>query len=309
MPLTTDQEMISTAEEVLTLFKGVFGAHPGFRPAHAKGQMLTGTFTPTAAAKELSTAPHFAGPPVPVTARFSDSTGIPVIPDTDPNSKPHGIAIRFNLGEKNGRRWHTDIIGHSTPHFPVQNGKQFAGFLQALTAGTVGEFLGAHPSALRFVTAPKPFPVSLGTENYFMLNAFKFINAQGKETWIRYQVLPVAGHQTISDEEAAKKGENYLFEEVAERVKGGPIVFKIVAQIGEAGDEVNDITAEWPDERKLVELGTVSLDKLVEKNAEEQKYAIFDPIPRVDGIEPSKDPILEFRAALYLISGRNRRAA
>jgi catalase len=35
----------------------------------------------------------------------------------------------------------------------------------------------------------------------------------------------------------------------------------------------------------------------------------MDPIPRVDGIEPSADPILEFRAALYLLGGRERRAA
>jgi len=34
---------------------------------------------------------------------------------------------------------------------------------------------------------------------------------------------------------------------------------------------------------------------------------IFDPIPRVDGIEPSDDPLLELRAAVYLLSGRRRR--
>ena len=36
---------------------------------------------------------------------------------------------------------------------------------------------------------------------------------------------------------------------------------------------------------------------------------IFDPIPRVDGIEPSNDPLFELRAAIYLLSGRRRRAA
>ena len=33
-------------------------------------------------------------------------------------------------------------------------------------------------------------------------------------------------------------------------------------------------------------------------NAAEQKQIIFDPIPRVDGIEPSADPLLELRAAI-----------
>jgi catalase len=41
----------------------------------------------------------------------------------------------------------------------------------------------------------------------------------------------------------------------------------------------------------------------------QQKHIIFDPIPRVDGIEPSADPLLELRAAIYLLSGRRRRAA
>jgi catalase len=47
----------------------------------------------------------------------------------------------------------------------------------------------------------------------------------------------------------------------------------------------------------------------MENNDKEQKYIIMDPIPRVQGIEPSDDPLLELRAALYLISGRQRRAA
>jgi catalase len=41
----------------------------------------------------------------------------------------------------------------------------------------------------------------------------------------------------------------------------------------------------------------------------QQKHIIFDPIPRVDGIAASADPLLELRAAVYLISGRRRRAA
>jgi catalase len=60
---------------------------------------------------------------------------------------------------------------------------------------------------------------------------------------------------------------------------------------------------------QVVELGTVSLTEKVADDAHEQKDIIFDPIPRLDGIEPSDDPLLELRAATYLISGRRRRAA
>jgi catalase len=57
------------------------------------------------------------------------------------------------------------------------------------------------------------------------------------------------------------------------------------------------------------ELGILTLHAVVPENAAQQKQIIFDPIPRVDGIEPSDDPLLELRAAIYLISGRRRRQA
>jgi catalase len=83
----------------------------------------------------------------------------------------------------------------------------------------------------------------------------------------------------------------------------------VVVQLAEDGDEVNDVTVQWPDNRKLLELGQLTFTELVANEAHEQKNIIFDPIPRVDGIDPSDDPLLELRAAIYLLSGRRRRAA
>lgn len=72
---------------------------------------------------------------------------------------------------------------------------------------------------------------------------------------------------------------------------------------------MDDATVHWPEARPLLELGTVTLTEPVADNATQQQYIIFDPIPRVEGIEPSADPLLELRAAVYLLSGRRRRAA
>jgi catalase len=55
--------------------------------------------------------------------------------------------------------------------------------------------------------------------------------------------------------------------------------------------------------------GELGLNEIAPDNAEEQQHIIFDPIPRVDGIEPSADPLFEPRANIYLMSGRRRRAA
>ena len=69
------------------------------------------------------------------------------------------------------------------------------------------------------------------------------------------------------------------------------------------------MTVQWPADRKTIELGRIVLDKPVVNDAAEQKQIIFDPIPRVTGIDPSGDPLLKVRAAVYLLSGRRRRAA
>ena len=72
---------------------------------------------------------------------------------------------------------------------------------------------------------------------------------------------------------------------------------------------VNDATIHWPEDRPLVNHGQLTLNAMVSDEAHAQKTIIFDPIPRVDGIEPSGDPLFELRSAIYLLSGRRRRQA
>ncbi|KAF2455819.1 catalase-like domain-containing protein [Lineolata rhizophorae] len=314
MPLPDDPKLVQLGEDFIAQLQSMFGKHPGFRPAHAKGVMLTGTFTPTPAAATLSTAPHFNNPSTPVTARFSSSTGIPALPDTDANGNPRGLGLRFELGPHQ----HTDIIAHSTPAFPAKDGAEFLALFRAIAAtgpgapapSPVEQHLAAHPWALKFVTAPKPSPASFATEAFYALNAFKLVSAGGKETFVRYSILPVAGQAHLDDAATAAMEPNYLYDEVPKRLaETGPFGYKIVAQVAADGDVTDDVTAEWPPEREVVELGTVMLEKVLEGYEKEQMHIIYDPIPRVQGIEPSADPLLEFRAAVYLISGRQRRAA
>jgi len=329
MPLPADAKVLETAEGLKNTLQGIFGRHPGFRPgksplqsfpfstytsgkltmhaAHAKGILLKGTFTPTDKAKSLSKAQHFNNV-TPVIARFSSSTGIPVIPDTDANGNPRGLAIRFQLADT-PRRVHTDIVSHSTPFFPAKNGEDALAFFKSIPAGTVMEWIATHDEARAFATAPKPTPASFATEKYFSVNAFRLVDAEGNGTFVRYRFAPVAGEKHLSDEEVKAKGANFLYDEISELVKKGPVEFKLLVQIAQEGDVTNDNTVHWPEEREVAELGTISLSELVENDAAEQKNIIFDPIPRVEGVEPSDDPLLEVRAGVYLLSGRERRAA
>lgn len=231
------------------------------------------------------------------------------VSDASSAAQPKGFALRFQLAE-HPRRKHTDIVGHAVDGFPGSNGEEALDLFRSLKDGTIESFLSTHPKALAFVQLPKPFPESFATQRFFFLHAFKLIDAEGKATFIRYRVVPVAGFKTLSEDEFNEKGENYLFEGVPKLLEDGPLAFKLVAQVAEEGDVTDDACVHWPEERTVVELGTIKLDSLVEDDAAEQKRIIFDPIPRdVPGLEPSADPLLDVRAAAYLISGRERRAA
>jgi catalase len=313
MPLPQDERVVALANDLLQQFDQLFGIHPGFRAAHAKGLLLTGTFTPAAGAQELTRAPHVVRESTPVTARFSNSTGLPLIPDNAPEANPRGLAIRFNLAE----HVHTDIVSHSTDGFPTHDGNEFLEFLKAVAASgpdvpspkPIEVFLGSHPAALAFVQAPKPFPSSLARQTYFAVTAFAFTNASGKKRFGRYRIVPEQGNDFLSDEAVSKLPADYHFEEIMEHLQNAPVRFTILVQLAEPGDTVDDATKHWPESRQLFDLGTIELTAPVPENLAQQKQIIFDPIPRVDGIEPSADPLLELRAAIYLLSGRRRRAA
>ena len=311
MPLPSDERLIALSEDLLKQFDTIFGLQPGFRPVHAKGVLLTGSFTPSREAASLTRAPHIARESTPVIVRFSNATGIPLLPDNDPNANPHGMAIRFKLAE----HVHTDIISHSTDGFPVRTGPEFLEMLRAIAASasnpspsSIEAFLGAHPAAFAFVQ-PRPAPSSFAREAYFAISAFRFTNKDGTRLYGRYRITPDAGVENLDEATAKNKDANFLFDDLTRLISAGPISFQINVQIANENDVVNDATIHWPEDRPLVNLGKLTLNAMVSDEAHAQKAIIFDPIPRVDGIEPSDDPLFELRSAIYLLSGRRRRQA
>lgn len=309
MPLPENPAVVETAGTLVKTLQGAFGTPAGYRPAHARGRLVKGTFTPTSQAASLSKAPHFNASSTPVIVRFSSSTGLPEIPDTSGDANPRGMATRFLLSEDGHK--HTDIIAHSTAFFPVRTGEGFLAMLGAIGGGTIGKFLEENPSAAAFVNDPKPSPQSFATEKYFAVNAFKLVSAEGKETFVRYRITPNAGVHTLNASELEGKSDSYLFDELPDRLSSGPASFTLSAQIAEEGDPTDDATKHWPESRELVALGEIKVGKVLDEteSKKEQQHLIYDPIPRVEGIDVSDDPLLDMRAAIYLISGKERRAA
>ena len=247
-----------------------------------------------------------------MTVRYSDGTRLPTIPDNDPaRSGPRGMAVRFHLGEHN----HTDIIAQSTKSFPVRTGEEFLEFIHAVTefgAGrpeAFGSFLATHPNAKRFVETAKPIPTSFAREAFFAVTSFQFTNADGVRRHGRFRIRPEAGTQYLSNEDAAAKSNNFLFDEIGQRLAKEQVKLGVFVQMAEPGDDVADASVTWPDNRTEIPFGTIILTARVDDQVPERRKIIFDPLPRVDGIDSSGDPLTDGRSDIYLLSGRRRRTA
>ena len=213
-PTEKNDQLAAMSAEVIQAFDALSGLHPGFRPAHAKGILLSGVFAPAPGGSSLTRAPHLQRPSTPVTLRFSDFAGLPALPDNDPNASPRGLAIRFHVGEEA----YSDIVAHSVDGFPARTVEELVEFLRAAAASGPGAakptpieaFLASHPAAMEFVQAPKPFPSSFAKESFFGVNAFKFTNQDGTSRYGRYRIRPDGGSDYLSEAAAAAKSADYL---------------------------------------------------------------------------------------------------
>jgi catalase len=293
----------SVPTQIVDLANKVDGVHPGFRAFHAKGIVVEGRFKASAEAARLSRATLFNGSSIPVIARFSDGSGMPTVPDGSP-AMPRGIAIRYHLPGGHD----TDMVTNSFKFFPVGTGEEFRDLLQAIVASPpsapkptkLEQFFASHPNAPKAIGS-LPIPDSFADEEYHGIDAFIFVNKSGQRQAVRYVIAPQQVVH-ITAEEAAKLPPNYLFDDLAKRIAQKPLVFHLKAQLAEPGDQTKDASQPWPDERKQVDLGVLTLSKVVPNSAEAEKKLLFLPTNLTPGIELSDDPLPSVRAAAYGVS-------
>lgn len=298
------------AQQVFDTMVQLPGNKPGFRLVHAKGIVCQGTFAASKDATTISRAKQFGGAEVPVTVRFSDASPDPAVADISPDSAPLGIAIQLKLpgGEE------TDIVAFSHNGFVVGTGEDFLALQKSVVATDptkphpwpVEVFLSTRPRALQFVKDPKPTPVSFGTEAFFGNHAFLFVNSKGVKQAGRYRILPVAGQHYVPDAEAKSKSPNFLIDELKTHLAHGTIQFRLLVQLPNSGDPTNDASIVWPDDRKTLDLGTITITSVVADSEAAEKALAFDPTRLTDGIELSDDPLPALRSDVYMLSRIHR---
>lgn len=291
----------STAEQIVAALNKVWGQHSGARANHAKGVVLEGVFAPSPVGKTLSKAALFSPASIPVTVRFSDSSGAPDMPDGDPRANPHGMAVKFHLASGDD----VDIVANSLPFFPVATGEEFRDLLLAIADSPAGapkptkaeQFFAAHPAAVAAFGALNT-PSSFAREVYNGVNSFVFVGADGTKTSFRFRIAPEGGPDYLKAADAAKLPPSALVDEIGKRVAAHEVKFTLQAQLAGPGDAVDDATKPYPGDRKIVNLGTMTLNKAVA----EDKTLNFLPLNLVGGIEPSSDPLIAVRNDAYAIS-------
>jgi len=93
---------------------------------------------------------------------------------------------------------------------------------------------------------------------------------------------------------------------LVERSSKGPVRWDMMVTIGRSGDEEIDPTQLWPEDRKQIKAGTLSIAAVGAQAGAECERVNFDPMVMADGIAPTADPILRFRSPAYGVSFAKR---
>jgi catalase len=277
------------------------GAHPGFRRNHSKGVCVTGYFESSNQAREFSSAQVFSEARTPVVGRFALPHGNPYAPDS---SVPiRSLALRFT--QANGQQWRTGM--NSMPVFPVGTPEAFYQLLQASSPdpatgkpdpASKPAFFAAHPETAPFLQwgkTAKP-SASYATETYNGLNAFYLVNAAGKRQAVRWSVAPLAQDAAGA---SAPEGGDFLEKDLVQRLAAGPLRWQLNITLANPGDPTHDASKVWPNDRKVLNAGTLVLESSQPQSNGECRDVNYDPLILPSGIEGSDDPLLVARSAVY----------
>jgi catalase len=270
-----------------------------------------GEFVGSKEASRLSRSALFSGQSIPVVARFSLSVGNPKAPDTAKGAR--GMALEFIFPDDAIHQMtmlNTPMFGAAQPHnfLDLMLAQQADAATGKPDPEKMKTFKASHPdnrAQAEYLATHNP-PVSYANSSFWGMHTFKFVSQQQKTTSVRWRFVPRDGEKRLTDEDMKTVGPTFLEQALVSRAHQGLIQWDMMVSIGQDGDTQDNPTIVWPDDRSVVNAGTLSTRAASAQAGAPCETINFDPLIMADGIEPSNDPILLFRSPAYAISYSRR---
>jgi len=296
-----------TPDRMVDAFAPPADAPLGHRKNHAKGICFTGIFESNGAGSALSQAQVFSRGQYPALGRFNLAPADANAPDA--TGRVRGLGLR--IATPDGQEWRTAMI--DAPVFPAATPRSFYELLLASASkdpNAMKTYAGAHPEIGAFGAwaSSAPWTGSYAEERFNSLNSFIFVDKSGAEHAVRWSLLPAAQPISIAPDVLAKRDPNFLEQEITERVRGGPQRWTLVVSVANVGDPTADPTKAWPEDRRTVEVGTLTVQQIEAEPDGPCRDINFDPTILPTGIRTSDDPFPAARSAAYAKSYDRRTA-
>lgn len=299
----------SLAVRTINQFEKNTGVFPGYRRNHAKGICISGYFHSNGNAARYSMAQVFApGQRTIMTGRLS-------VPGTNPYAWGASTPIRgmaLKLTQTDGQQWRMAM--NAVPAFPVATPEANYAFLQAQqplpATGNpdpeqLAAFFASHPRANAFriwVRTTKP-SASFATERYNSLNTFILVDTQGHKYPIRWAMVP---HASSAADTSHPVAPNYLFADLRQRLAHGPLRWALVITFAKPKDQISNASIPWTGQHQHIVAGTFVVQASQPQASGPCRDINFNPLILPQGIQPSADPLLRFRAKVYAESHQRR---
>ena len=208
----------------------------------------------------------------------------------------------LKISPPDGQEWRTAMI--DPPVFPVSTPQAFYQLLLASASkdpDAMKTFAAANPEIAAFGAWAKsaPWTGSYAEERFNSLNSFVFVDHAGAEHTVRWSLVPAAQPVAVPPEELAKRGPDFLEQDIVERVRSGPLHWTMVVTVANPGDPTADPSKAWPADRRTVEVGMLTVQQIEAERDGPCRDINFDPTVLPAGMRTSDDPFPAARSSAY----------
>lgn len=295
------------------------------RVVHARGAGAFGEFVAAADFTDVTMADFLsqAGKTTPLVVRFSTVTHQQGSPET--YRDPRGFAVKFYTEQGN-----YDLVGNNLPVFFIRDAIKFPDMVHAfkpspLTNGAsdpnrVFDFFSNLPEATHMLTwlfSDYGIPANFRQMEGNGVHAYKWVNAEGEVTYVKYKWIPQQERKNLTQEEANQiqsTNVEHATLDLYNNIQAGNFPkWDLYVQMLKKEDfdvldfNPTDVTKIWPESvAKLIKVGTMTLNQTPTNYFQQVEQAAFAPSNLVPGIEASEDKLLQGRLFSYADTQRHR---